>query len=489
MQSGLTTVEGSTSGPEPQLRKDAVGLWGSIFQGLTHMAPAAGVMTGIGFIASSAGSAIPLAFLLAGIISILIAYSINQLAKHLPSAGGYYTYVARGINPTFGFMTGWIYFLYDPLIPNLCTLVVATYVSSTLSLLFGINVPWWLYAGVVYAGLGVITYLGIKPSIRTSITFTALEVGITMAFSVVLIGVHGISGSDLQANFTLAGIPTGFSGLAFGMIFAVLSYTGFESTIPLAEETKNPRQTVARAAVISVVMILVYYLIFTFATTVGWGTGRMAALIADPQPYNTLGNFYWGKLGIGLLTIALMNSSWGCSLAGQNAVVRVLYKMGQVGVLPKAFATLNAKYQSPHVAIIAMTALSFVVTLGLGLWLGPIEGFGLLATMISIGTILVYALGMIAVPIFYRREHPDEINIFLTYVFPIVGTLALVPVLYASVYPPPPFPLNLSPYIDIVWILIGIGTVVWLGRTRPKQLASGAQAIFAETGAASDLPR
>jgi hypothetical protein len=96
---------------------------------------------------------------------------------------------------------------------------------------------------------------------------------------------------------------------------------------------------------------------------------------------------------------------------------------------------------------------------------------------------------MIAVPIYYRREHPDEINIFLTYVFPIVGTLMLIPVLYASVYPPPAFPLNLAPYIDIVWILIGIATVVWLGRTRPTQLQAGAEAIFAETGAASDLPR
>jgi amino acid transporter len=236
-------------------------------------------------------------------------------------------------------------------------------------------------------------------------------------------------------------------------------------------------------------MIMVYYAIFTFASVVGWGPHRIDAMVKDSAPYNTMGNFYWGKFGIAVLTLALMNSSWGCSLAGQNAVVRVLYKMGQVGVLPKAFATLHPKYKSPHIAIIAMTALSFVATIVLGTWLGPIEGFGLLATMISIGTILVYALGMIAVPIFYRREHPDEINIFFTYVFPIVGTLMLVPVLYASVYPPPAFPLNLAPYIDIVWILIGFATVMWLSRTRPVQLKSGAEAIFAETGAASDLPR
>jgi len=476
-----------TSGPG--LKRDAVGMWGSIFQGITHMAPAAGVMTGIGFVATSAGGAIPLAFVLAGIISLLIAMSINQLAKHLPSAGGYYTYVSRAISPKFGFMTGWIYFLYDPLIPNLCTLVVAVYVSSTVSDLFGLNVPWWLYAAVVYLALGVICYLGIKPSIRTAITFTVIEVAITMAFSLVLIGVHGISADDLSQTFTLAGVPTGFSGLAFGMIFTVLSYTGFESTIPLAEETKNPRSTIARSAVISVAMIIVYYAIFSFATVVGWGPHRLGAMSADSAPYNTMANFYWGKIGIVLLTLALMNSSWGCSLAGQNAVVRVLYKMGQVGVLPKAFASVHPRYQTPQIAIFAMTGLSFVVTIVLGLWLGPINGFGLLATMISIGTILVYALGMIAVPIYYRREHPNEINIFLTYVFPIVGTLMLIPVLYASVYPPPAFPLNLAPYIDIVWILIGIGTVFYLGRTRPKQLQAGADSIFADTGAASDLPR
>ena len=454
------------------------------------MAPAAGVMTGIGFIVTSAGSAVPLAFILAGIISILIAMSINQLAKHLPSAGGYYTYVARGIGARWGFMAGWIYFLYDPLIPNLCTLVVSVYFSDTVMSLFGVNIPWWVYAGVVYLGLGIITFLGIKPSIGTAIAFTAIEVGITLIFSIYIIGIHGISGNDVAKTFTLAGTPGGFQGLAFGMVFSVLSYTGFESTIPLAEETKNPRQTVARAAVISVVMIMVYYIIFNFASIVGWGPDRMGALIKDGAPYNTMGNFYWGKVGIAVLTLALMNSSWGCSLAGQNAVVRVIYKMGQVGVLPSIFARVHPTRKSPHIAIIAMTALSFVVTIGLYAWLkDPIVAFGLLATVISVGTIIVYVMGMIAVPIFYRREHPDEVNVFLTYVFPAVGTLMLIPVLYASVYPPPAYPLNLAPYIDIVWILIGVGVVMWLHNARPQALAAGAEAIFADTGAASDLPR
>src|SRR5436853_606257 len=187
----------ATGGGQPSLHRNVVGLPASTFQGITHMAPAAGVMLGAGFVASSAGAAFPLAIGLAGLTSLLISVSINQMAKHLPSAGGYYTYVSRGINPKVGFLAGWVYFLYDPLIPNLCTLTVASYVAATIEQLFGIPFPWWLYCIIVYLGLGAITYLGLRPSIRTAIAFTLLEVVITLALSVALFGSHGVTGHDL----------------------------------------------------------------------------------------------------------------------------------------------------------------------------------------------------------------------------------------------------------------------------------------------------
>jgi amino acid transporter len=485
-----TPAEVGAAAEKPSLRRDVVGLPASTFQGVSHMAPAAGVILGAGFIASSAGAAFPLAFGLAGLISLLISFSIYQMAKHLPSAGGYYTYVSRGINPRLGFLAGWVYFLYDPLIPNLCTITVSTYVAASVQQLFGVPFPWWLYCIVVYAGLGFITFVGLRPSIRTAITFTLLEILITLALAVAIFGTHGVSGHDLSMGFTLAGVPKGLSGLAFGLIFTVLSYTGFESTIPLAEETRNPRRSIAWAAVLSVVIVLVYYLIFGFATVVGWGADNVSkTLPIAAAPYNTLAHSVWGNFGIAILTLALMNSGWGCSLAGQNAVIRVLYKMGQVGVLPSALARVHPRYRTPYVAALAMTTLSLVVLLVLGVTLGPASGFGLLATVISVGTILVYAVGMISVPIFYRREHPDEASVFMTYVFPIVGVVLLLPVLYASVWPPPAFPLNLAPYIDLAWIMIGVGVLIYLTRTRPRELEAGAETIFVDTGVAEGVPR
>src|SRR5258705_3687229 len=84
---------------DPQLLRGALGLTAITFQGITHMAPAAGVMLSAPFIASFAGPAMGLAFALAGVAALLLANSVAQLAKHLPSAGGYFSYVSQTLKP------------------------------------------------------------------------------------------------------------------------------------------------------------------------------------------------------------------------------------------------------------------------------------------------------------------------------------------------------------------------------------------------------
>ena len=87
-------------------------------------------------------------------------------------------------------------------------------------------------------------------------------------------------------------------------------------------------------------LILVYYVIFGFATSVGFGVDKMATgFSATANPYYVIANSVWGKAGTILVLLALVNSGWGCSLAGQTAVLRVYYKMGKVGVLPRALGS------------------------------------------------------------------------------------------------------------------------------------------------------
>src|SRR4029077_4736094 len=89
------------------LERDAIGLVEVLFQSITHMAPAVAVALSIGFATTLALGITPLAVLLALIAVLFTAYSIGELARHLPSAGGMYTYVGKGIGSYAGWLVAW----------------------------------------------------------------------------------------------------------------------------------------------------------------------------------------------------------------------------------------------------------------------------------------------------------------------------------------------------------------------------------------------
>lgn len=98
-----------------ELRRNAVGLAGVMMQALTDVAPAIAVLFTVQFTASQAGISMPAAYVGAFLIAIPIALVLCQLARRLPSAGGWYTYVSRGVHPRAGFIVAWLSFLYAPL--------------------------------------------------------------------------------------------------------------------------------------------------------------------------------------------------------------------------------------------------------------------------------------------------------------------------------------------------------------------------------------
>jgi len=115
-----------------RLQRNAVGLAPTLFQSITHMAPAAAVAFSIIVGVPYAGGSIPLAVLLALIACLLCAVSIGQLAKHLPSAGGLYTYSSRGLHPYVGFLVAWGFILAEPIVAPLLYLVFGNELAAKL---------------------------------------------------------------------------------------------------------------------------------------------------------------------------------------------------------------------------------------------------------------------------------------------------------------------------------------------------------------------
>ena len=99
-----------------QLQVRALGLPGAVMQNVTHIAPAIAAFFFTPLIVSFAGGHAPLAYLIGFVVVLALGMCLVQLAKRFPSAGGYYTYVSRTLGPRLGFLTGWLYALYSPIV-------------------------------------------------------------------------------------------------------------------------------------------------------------------------------------------------------------------------------------------------------------------------------------------------------------------------------------------------------------------------------------
>src|SRR6267378_7615196 len=295
----------------PRLQKDAIGLAPVLFQSITHMAPAAAVAFSIIFAVTYAGGAPPLAVLLALVACLLVAISIGQLARHLPSAGGLYTFSARGLGAGVGFLVAWGFMLAEPLVAPLLYLIFGNELAANLTSHFGW--PTWLWAPfAVVAGLIVwgLTYRGIRLSTRTGVALGTFEIVVFLALALTLIIAAG-GNNTLSVFGPHTGNPNGWGSVFPGMIFAILAFIGFEASLPLAEEVKEPRKTIPRAVFLSALLIGLFYLFCYYAATVYFGPNKMVKDFIGfngGDPWSGMAQAVWGP-GLIIVILAVLNSA------------------------------------------------------------------------------------------------------------------------------------------------------------------------------------
>ncbi|GAC1350281.1 MAG: APC family permease [Ktedonobacteraceae bacterium] len=455
------------------LRPNTIGLPGVLFQSITTMAPASAVAFSLGAAIPYAGGALPLAVLIAFLVCLLIALNIGSLAKYLPSAGGYFTYVSRGLGNQAGWMTGWLFNLAYLFIVPLQLLVLGPvmdgFAQQYLHLSFGPN-GWAIWAIIFAAIVFGLTYTGIKISADTSVVLGVIEIVVFVLLAAWLIVSAG--GNNTAATFnpqsSLQPGLGGWQGVLFGMIFVFLAFAGFESSAPLAEEAHFPRRTVPRAIILATVIVGIFFIFCSYAGVVGWQLNKITTYPNDPNPWGTLANRVWGPFAF-IAILAILNSALANANSGVNAATRVLYAMGRTRTLPTVLTHVN-RFRAPDVAIVLTMVVAVVATLWPGLVYGTTTAFALIGTIIVIPIVFVYIATCIAVPFFYRREHRNEFNIVRHVVLPIIPIIVLAFVLYYSFVPLPAPPLNLAFYISVGWLLMGLIIVAVLSARAPEAL-------------------
>jgi len=334
--------------------KRELGVFGATLMGLGSIL-GTGVFVSIGIAAGISGPAVILAIALAAMVAVANGLSSAQLAANHPVSGGTYEYGHRYLTPELGFVAGWIFLLAKSASAATAALGFSGYVLNA-SGGEGVSVPLALAA---VAGLTAVVLGGLRRSnlvniAIVSITLLSLSIFILSGLPVAL----SPAGSDRLTPFFPAENPV--AALLQGTALMFVAYTGYGRIATLGEEVREPRRTIPRAIIVTMLVTMALYVgvAWVAVATVGATGLGDAPLEVASRAFGVPGLPQLVALGaIAAMLGVLLNLILGLS--------RVLLAMGRRGDMPARLGRLNASGTTPTAAVVVMgTAIALLVLIG-----------------------------------------------------------------------------------------------------------------------------
>ncbi|MDM7922734.1 MAG: amino acid permease [Pyrinomonadaceae bacterium] len=326
----------------------------------------AGIFVVTGVAAGVAGPAFVIGLVIAGIAATCNALSSAELAATYPQSGGTYEYGYRLLNPWFGFAAGWMFLAGKLAAGGTVALGFGAYFSALVP-----AVP-PVYAAVAAAViLTAANLFGIKKAGRLNTAIVSVTI-LTLVYFVIA-GIPSFDAANLSQF-----MPHGFSGVAESAALLFFAYTGYARIATLGEEVHEPKKTIPRAVIITLVVSVVLYIAVALVAV---GTSGSASLAASASPLQaaaqkfTIPGVFW-IVGVGAAT-----AMFGVLLSQIVGISRMMFAMARRGDLPSALEHVSRSRSVPDVGIVLSGAV--IVTLAV---------FGTLQFVISAAafTILIY---------------------------------------------------------------------------------------------------
>ncbi|HKE14430.1 MAG TPA: APC family permease [Kofleriaceae bacterium] len=456
------------------------------------MGPAVSTFFNPQFSTPFSGAATPLVYVVCVVAMLLGASGIIEMARELPSAGAFYTYVVRGLGPRAGFITGGLMFVAYALLAPAEVGLIGSYLQTTFKAEFGVHVPWWLIGLVPAAAMVALAYRGIEASLRTALGLFTAEVIVILVLSLIILGRGGAEGLSLRPLSPSAS-PHGLSGLATGFVFAALSFVGFEAATTLGEEVHRPRRTIPLAILLSVVGVGVLYVFCIWAEVLGLGEAETNALTGASTPWNDLAARYAGWMKWPVI-VASVSSMFAVMVNSANGIVRILNAMGREQMLPRALAHVHPRYRTPTYAVLVVGVFSVVVAFGLGIANGGLADaaagsnvYGYLGFLLTLGILPVYVLTNLAAVAYFRRT--NRFSLLRHAALPLTGAALMVVLLVEQILQQTDPPYTWFPWVIVAWVLLLGAVALWLRARRPEALErAGAVLATGEVGDAAATP-
>jgi APA family basic amino acid/polyamine antiporter len=455
----IETIEEPEGGKEERLDRSlgllqltAIGVGGIIGAGIFALAGA--VANG------TAGPAVLISFLIAGVASAAAALSYAEFAGMIPKAGSAYTYGYAVLGEIAGWFIGWDLLLEYTAIVAVVAIGISGYFSFVVEEL-GANVPKWML-GAPGTGAGhkvdlfavllclLVAWLlnqGIKNAARFETVVVVLKVLIVLL--VIGVGAFHITTSNYHPFF-----PFGVSGAFTGAATVFFAVFGYDAMSTAAEESKDAQKHMPKAIIYSLIISMVLYVAACLVLT-----GMQNFRHIDPESGFSTAFKSVGLSGLAdVIAVGAIIGILTVMFTFMLGVTRVWFAMSRDGLLPKWFAKTHPTRNVP-------TRVTWIIGIGSALLAGFVK-IGEAAQLTNIGILLAFAVVCAAV-IVLRYRQPDLHREFRCPWMPVVPLVGVGFSIWLITF------LHRATWIRFaVWFVIGM--VVYVGYSvRRSQLARG----------------
>jgi amino acid transporter len=411
---------------------------------------------------SNTGDTSWLSYAVGTLMLLFVAFNLNQFAKRTTNAGSMYGYASAGLGFGGGALCGWC-LVWSYLFIGIAGTTGFTIFASKLLDMIHVSAPPVLLFAACLGTSFVLAYKDIKISTLVMLGLETFSCFFILVLCLIVLGHHP---APDPAQFNVHGLS--LSSLGLGVVVAIFSLVGFESSTAFGEESINPLKTIPRSITWSLVLTGAFFIFVTYVEVLGTH-GYKDTLDKIDAPLNVLADTYNVPFLSPLLSAGAMFSFFALASSCMNAGARVMFAMGRHQFFHKSTSEAHNVHGTPHVALAVMAVVMLaVVTLCRYVFkLEVLDEFNDAGTMGAFGFLGAYFLITLAAPVFVKKR--GELTGKDVAICAAAIVLMLVPAV-GSVYPVPDPPVRYFPYIFLGYLLIGGARVAWLRMHAPARL-------------------
>ncbi len=406
-------------------------------------------------------------YALGAVMLLFVAFNLNQFAKRLTGSGSMYTYSALGLGPTMGSMSGWC-LIWAYLFIGLAGTTGFTIFAGKLLAAMGIQLPDVLLFFICICSCFYLAFKDIVISQIVMLILEAVSCTLITVLCVIVLGHHGLGAFDAsQLNFKSAT----FSTVGLGVVVAVFSLVGFESSTAFGEEAKDGTKTIPKSIIWSLILTGVFFVFVTYTEVLGTA-GYSKTLDAIDAPLNVLAEMYKVSWLAIPLSAGAMVSFFALALSCMNAGARVIFAMSRHGAFHECFRRSHKSNETPHLALAGMALLMFGIVATCSVTgMATLDAFNNAGTMGAFGFLGAYALICLAAPLYlWKIGELKAKDIAICAVALVMLLLPAWGVFFPQPAPTPP--QSYFPYVFLIYCGAGLFRAVAYKIRDPKSLAA-----------------